>query len=91
MYFILFFFVLYIRKLFDDFTKHYEVEYVINFRQREAKNNNNNNNNSREDMEYFVKWKGFAHRDNTWVKFSNFDDSNFVEQYHKLTVAKKRN
>ena len=44
------------------------------------------------DREYLVQWKGYPHPDeNTWEKFTSFNDISAIEQYwQQLTKTKKK-
>ena len=39
--------------------------------------------------EYFVKWKTYGHRDNCWVKKSDFDDEKFIKNFTDLNDLEK--
>ena len=57
----------------------YEVDYVIDH--RETKDGS---------MQYFVKWKGYGTKDNSWVNEDDFNDPQPIERYFKLLLAKKK-
>ena len=47
----------------------YEVEKILDHRSRRGK------------LEYFVKWKGYSDSECSWVKESNFDTTEVIEEY----------
>jgi hypothetical protein len=47
----------------------YEVEKILDHRSRRGK------------LEYFVKWKGYSDSECSWVKESNFDTTEIIEEY----------
>ena len=58
----------------------YEVEYIIKQRQSE----------SGDGFDYLVKWKGYGHRDNSWLPESDFKDSNFLVDFNALSNQEKK-
>jgi hypothetical protein len=53
---------------------HQEVEKIMDHRRR------------RGQLEYFVKWKAFSESENAWVKESDFDTTDIIEDYWNNTT-----
>jgi hypothetical protein len=52
--------------------KHYEVQYIISSRF----------NNKYNENEYFVKWKKYSKKHNSWVRESQFDDDTLINNFN---------
>lgn len=72
-------FLIKIRKAMEDFANSYDVEYIIKRR------------TIRGQIQYFVKWQGFAHRENSWIAKDDFIDKDFPNQWEQLSIKEKRN
>jgi hypothetical protein len=42
------------------------------------------------DAEYLVKWMGFGHKDDSWVKIDDFNGTEMIDKYWKKVRARKR-
>ena len=51
--------------------ENYEIQYIIKHK------------NTGNDIEYFVKWRGYKKKDNSWVKASEFNEHEMIKDYWK--------
>ncbi len=62
-----------------DGDKHYEVEKVLNSRQRKVWGRQGEL--SRSVTNYFVKWKGYGPESNSWVQEDDMDADELIEEF----------
>lgn len=58
--------------MIDDNNDHYEVSYIIKHRK-----------NSDNGFDYYVKWKGYDKKHNSWVNETDFDSKKLINIYWK--------
>jgi len=62
----------------DQDAKSYVLEKLIRHRTNET------------GFDYFVKWKGYANKFNSWVNEKDFDDIRIINDYWKLLKQKNK-
>ncbi len=59
--------------------EHYEVEKVLNSRQRNVRGRQGEL--SRRVTDYFVKWKGYGPESNSWVREDDMNTDELIEEF----------
>jgi len=57
----------------EDDTEVYEVQQILNHQPIEGTT----------EMEYLVRWKGYASEHDSWIPFKNFIETTMIEKYRK--------
>ncbi len=62
-----------------DGEEHYEIEKVLNSRQRKIRGRQGEP--PRTTTDYFVKWKGYGPESNSWVREDDMDADKLIEEF----------
>ena len=74
----------------ESFHNKYEVEYIIKHQFDPDNENKGISKKNPRNCKFMVKWKGYAHRHDSWVSFQNFTDEQFVMNYWNLSGKQKK-